>query len=154
MGTSQQSADYVVDQLSGVGDVTAKKVFAGEYGVYASGKLFALVCDNKLFIKPTEPGRDYLGADVVESPPYPGAKNSFLIEEAIDDREWLCELARLTIEALPKPKKKSAKKKARQKTAKKKAAKKKSVKRKAAKKKAAAKSTTRKKSVKRKKKGV
>jgi len=71
-----------------------------------------LVCDNKLFIKPTEAGRQFIG-NVVEAPPYPGAKPSFLIEEQIEDREWISELVRITVAALPepKPKKTNSKKK-------------------------------------------
>jgi len=82
----------------------------GEYGVYGDGKLFALICDNKLFIKPTEPGRAFIH-DVVEAPPYPGARNSFLIEDKLDDWKWLSELVRITVKALPPPKVKKPKKK-------------------------------------------
>ena len=48
----------------------------GEYGIWSDGKIFALICDNKLFIKPTEAGRAYF-KDVVEVPAYPGAKPCF-----------------------------------------------------------------------------
>jgi len=76
----------------------------GEYGVYSDGKLFALVCDNKLFIKPTEGGRVFI-QNVVEAPPYPGAKSSFLIEDKIEDREWISSLVRITVQELPELKK-------------------------------------------------
>ncbi len=42
--------------------------------------------------------------DVVEAPPYTGAKSSFLIQDKIDDREWLSELVRITLKELPEPK--------------------------------------------------
>ena len=61
------------------------------------------------FIKPTDAGRDYIG-DVVEAPPYPGAKHSFLVGDEIDDPEWLTELIRITEAALPVPKPKRKKK--------------------------------------------
>lgn len=77
----------------------------GEYGIYSDGILFGLICDNKLFIKPTKSGREFIGA-VVESPPYPGAKPSFLIEDKIEDGEWLSKLVRISIKELPEPKKK------------------------------------------------
>lgn len=48
----------------------------GEYGVYADGKIFGLICDNKLFVKPTISGREFIG-NVVEAPPYEGAKPGF-----------------------------------------------------------------------------
>jgi TfoX/Sxy family transcriptional regulator of competence genes len=70
--------------------------------------LFALVCDNKLFIKPTLSGRAYI-KDVVEAPPYPGAKNQFLIEEQLEDRDWLKKLVSITVAELPEPKLKKRK---------------------------------------------
>ena len=66
-------------------------------------KLFGLVCDNKLFIKPTQSGKEYIN-EVVEASPYPGAKPSFLIEEKLDDREWLRKLVKITVNELPEPK--------------------------------------------------
>lgn len=110
MVSDQEFVDFVLDQLKGVGGITSKKMF-GEYALYCEGKIVALVCDNQLFIKPTEAGRSFIG-DVVEAPPYPGAKPSFLIEEQIEDKDLLSTLVRLTEQELPKPKvKKKAKKK-------------------------------------------
>lgn len=109
MATDQKFVDFVLDQLQTVEGVSAKKMF-GEYGVYSNEKLVGLICDNKLFIKPTNAGRAFIG-DVVEAPPYEGAKPSFLIEEKLEDRQWLSELVRLTVKELPEPKPKKAKKK-------------------------------------------
>ncbi len=102
MASDKKFLEYIVDQIENAGEITYKHMF-GEFGVFCNGKIFALVCDNKLFIKPTESGRKFIG-DVVEAPPYPGAKNSFLIGEKIDDREWLSELVRISVAELPKPK--------------------------------------------------
>ncbi|WP_214226200.1 TfoX/Sxy family protein [Pedobacter sp. B4-66] len=109
MASDQKFVDFIVDQIQGAGKISGKKMF-GEYGLYADEKIFALVCDNKLFIKPTEAGRDFIG-NVVDAPPYPGAKPSFLIEEQIEDREWISELVKITVAALPEPKPKKAKSK-------------------------------------------
>jgi len=109
MASDQNFVDFVLDQIENAGEVTAKKMF-GEYGVYSDGKIFALICDNQLFIKPTEAGRAFIG-NVVEAPPYTGAKSSFLIEDKIEDREWLSELVRVTVKELPDPKPKKKKKK-------------------------------------------
>ena len=108
MASDEKFVEFIVDQFKRVGTITAKSMF-GEYGLYADGKLFALICDNRLFIKPTEPGRAFIQY-VVEAPPYPGAKNSFLIEDRLDDWKWLSELAKVTIKALPPPKIKKPKK--------------------------------------------
>lgn len=106
MASKQEFVDYVVDQITGTGEITAKKMFR-EYALYCDGKIFALICDNKLFIKPTPTGRTFIGT-VTEAPPYKGAKPSFLIEDKLDDRKWLSELVRISVRELPeaKPKKK------------------------------------------------
>ena len=107
MVSDKEFLKYIVDQIKNAGEITYKHMF-GEFGVFSDGKIFALVCDNKLFIKPTEAGRKFIG-DVVEAPPYTGAKNSFLIGEKIDDREWLSELVRISVAELPAPKPKKKK---------------------------------------------
>lgn len=107
MATSREFVDLVLDQIEHAGVIVAKKMF-GEYGLYANGKTVALICDDKLFIKPTIAGRAYI-KNVVEVPPYEGAKPSFLIEDKLEDRKWLSELIRITYEELPEPKVKKKK---------------------------------------------
>ena len=107
MASDQTFVDFIVDQIENTGEISAKKMF-GEYALYSGEKLFALICDNKLFIKPTQAGRAFIG-DVVEAPPYPGAKPSFLIEEKVEDRGWLSELVRVSVAELPVPKPKKKK---------------------------------------------
>lgn len=107
MASDQNFVNFVVEQIKNAGEITAKKMF-GEYGIYADGKLFGLICDNKLFIKPTISGREFIGK-VVEAPPYVGAKPSFLIEEKIEDSNWLSELIRISLKELPPPKPKKKK---------------------------------------------
>ena len=109
MASDKSFVKYVVDQIGNAGKITFQQMF-GEYGVYSDGKLFGLICDNKLFVKPTNAGRDFI-RNIVEAPPYPGAKLSFLIEEKLDDRFWLSELVRITIKELPEPRQKKKKKK-------------------------------------------
>jgi TfoX/Sxy family transcriptional regulator of competence genes len=98
-----------MDQLAGAGGVTSRKMF-GEYALYKDGNVVALICNNQLFVKPTAAGRAHIGAPI-EAPPYPGAKPSFLIEDALENREWLAQLIRLTAAELPLPKAKPAAKK-------------------------------------------
>lgn len=99
---------FVVDQLDPGLGVTSKKMF-GEYGLFCDGKMFGMICDDRLFVKPTDGGRGFIG-QVVEAPPYPGAKPIFLIEERVEDGEWLSELVRITTRELPAPKAKRPKK--------------------------------------------
>lgn len=108
MASDQGFVDYVLDQLDADCGVTAKKMF-GEYGLFSGGRMFGMVCDDRLFVKPTEGGRAYIGK-VVEAPPYPGAKPIFLIEGGIDDGEWLSELVRITVRELPVPRPKKPRK--------------------------------------------
>lgn len=102
MASDLSFVEYVVDQLDEDCAVTYKHMF-GEFGLFSEGRLFGLICDNRLFVKPTEGGRVFV-EDVVEAPPYPGAKPSMLIEDRIEDAEWLSELVRITICELPAPK--------------------------------------------------
>jgi DNA transformation protein and related proteins len=108
MATPQTIVDFILDQISLAGDVSARKMF-GEYGVYCDGKIVALICDEQLFVKPTGAGRAYLGEPEMGSP-YPGAKPYFLIDgDRWDDREWMGELIRVTAAELPLPEKKKKK---------------------------------------------
>ncbi len=101
MASDQDFVDFIVDQLENAGHITSRKMF-GEYAIYCDGKVTALVCDNQLFVKPTEAGRSFIG-EVVEAPPYPGAKMSFLIEDGFEDRDWISDLVRITVKELPEP---------------------------------------------------
>lgn len=107
MASDQKFVDFVLAQIQHAGEISAKKMF-GEYGLYTDGKLFGLICDNKLFIKPTNAGREFIG-NAVEAPPYTGAKPSFLIEDKIEDSHWLSELVRISAKELPAPKPKKKK---------------------------------------------
>lgn len=78
----------------------------GEYGIYCAGKMVALICDDQLFVKSTEGGKQ-LGGDALLGSPYPGAKPCFLIlAERWNDSDWLTELIKTTAMELPLPKKK------------------------------------------------
>ena len=104
MATSQATIDYILDQLTAVAHVSAQKMF-GEYALYVGSKVVALVCENTLFVKITEAGREYVGKSYEEGCAYEGAKPSMIIsEELIEDRQWLTELLELTAEHLPEPK--------------------------------------------------
>lgn len=103
MATRQNTIDFLLDQLSGAGEASAKKMF-GEYCLYLAGKPVGLVCDDQLYLKPTRAGKGMI-AEVVEGSPYPGAKPHLLITpDQWEDAEWLCELVRATSRELPVPK--------------------------------------------------
>jgi TfoX/Sxy family transcriptional regulator of competence genes len=109
VSSQQKTVDYILEQSADAGTMTAKKMF-GEYGLYCDGKIMALLCDDQLYVKPTQAGRDYLG-EVTDGSPFPGAKPYFLIEgDRWDDAEWLAGLVKTTADDLPAPKPKKAKK--------------------------------------------
>jgi TfoX/Sxy family transcriptional regulator of competence genes len=101
MATDPDFVGFVLDQIEPPGFVTARRMF-GEYALYADERVVALACDDRLFVKPTSGGRAFIG-DPVEGPPYPGAKPYFLIEERLEDRDWLSELLRITAGEVPLP---------------------------------------------------
>ena len=110
MASDKDFIDFVVDQVQNAGAITCRPMFGG-HTLYCEGKVVALICDNQLFVKPTGAGKELIG-DVVEAPPYEGAKPFFLIEDQLEDEEWISRLISLTEKELPapKPKKKSKKK--------------------------------------------
>ena len=102
MASSRGFVEYVMEQFDPRLGVTHKKMF-GEYGLFCEGKMFGMICDDRFFVKPTEGGKAFIG-EVVEAPPYPGARPSYVVEERLEDREWLAELVRITTVELPVPK--------------------------------------------------
>ncbi len=108
MASKIEFVEFIADQLKGAGTITYKKMF-GEYGLYCDGKIFAVICDNQLYIKITEAGRK-ICPGLEEAPPYEGAKNYLLVEDT-EDRERLTKLVTVTCEELPQPKPKKKGKK-------------------------------------------
>jgi len=107
MASTQDFVDYILEQIENAGVITCRKMF-GEYAIYSGRKVVALVCDNQLFIKPTAGGKAFIG-NVTDAPAYPGAKMNYLIEDNLDNSEWISELIRITASELPEPKPKKKK---------------------------------------------
>ena len=111
MTSRQATVDFLVGQMASAGSVSARRMF-GEFAVYCDGKLVALVCDDRLFVKPTAVGRSRLGTPP-EAPPYPGAKPCFVIPGGDwDDADALAALIKATAGELPTPVKKASVRKA------------------------------------------
>ena len=102
MASDIKTVDFIADQ-SGLGSrLTYRRMF-GEYALYLNTKVVAFVCDNKLFLKPTDAGRALLGSPT-EAPAYPGSKNYFLLEEELEDPQLLRKAFEVTESVLPLPK--------------------------------------------------
>jgi DNA transformation protein and related proteins len=107
MASDKEFVRFVCEQLGRAGRMSSRRMF-GEAAVYLEDKVIGLVCDNQLFLKPTDAGRAVIGIPD-EAPPFPGATNWFLMTD-LDDPEFLGELARTTFAALPVAKIKSKRK--------------------------------------------
>jgi TfoX/Sxy family transcriptional regulator of competence genes len=104
MASDRALVDSIVERMSGGGEVRARAMF-GEFGIYCDDRMIGQVNENTLFIKVTD-----AGAAIVRStrtaPPYPGAKPAFVVDGAdLDDEGYLSQLARVTADAVPAPKK-------------------------------------------------
>lgn len=109
MACRQETLDLIAFHAAGAGDVRIAKMF-GEAALYLDEVVVGLVCDDRLYLKPTEAGKEVLGEPEM-GPPYPGAKEHFVVPAGvITDSERLAELLQATKGALPPPKPKKARK--------------------------------------------
>jgi len=101
MSSDLEFVQFITDQIDNECEISFRKMF-GEYVLYSRGKVVALICNNQLFVKPTTAGKEFIG-EFVEGTAYPGAKPSLLIQDEIEDREWLSQLIKLTEKECPIP---------------------------------------------------
>lgn len=107
MATSKDYIHFILDQLSGLEEITCRSMM-GEYIIYYRGRIAAYVCDNRFLVKPVDAARNYIPDGILE-PPYKGAKDMLLVEN-VEDKEYLNGLFEAIYEELPEPKKKKEKK--------------------------------------------
>lgn len=103
MATSGGYLEYVLDLLADVPEVTTRKMM-GEYLLYAEGKLFGGIYDDRFLVKPVEAAVAMMPEAEMEQP-YEGAKEMLLVDD-VDDREFLCKLLEAMYDELPALKKK------------------------------------------------
>ncbi|MEI7620779.1 MAG: TfoX/Sxy family protein [Candidatus Falkowbacteria bacterium] len=104
MASKQSTVDYILDQLLSINNIKSRKMF-GEYALYCNGKVVALICNDKLYVKITAEGKCFVADSYCEGYAYKGARVSMLIsEDKIDDSEWLSQLILITADNLPLPK--------------------------------------------------
>lgn len=99
MASSADYLDYVLDLLADVPEVTSRKMM-GEYLLYASGKLFGGIYDDRFLVKDTPAARAALSTTET---PYDGASPMLLVD--IESREAVADLVAAMLPDLPKPKK-------------------------------------------------
>lgn len=101
MSTSAETVAFIEDQLAGLTIRTAKMF--GEYGIYCDEKIVGLICDDTLFIKPSDADAA-LFAGTEPAPAYPGAKLYHRVSgDGLENREWLKQAVQATADALPTP---------------------------------------------------
>ena len=108
MSTQKETIAFILEKL-GSPDRFATRAMFGEYALYCQDKVVGLVCDDELFVKITEPGKQFVGAKYQEGFPYPGAKPAIHVSaDMLENRRFLSELIAITTKALPtrNPKKK------------------------------------------------
>jgi len=99
MASSADYLDYVLDLLADVPEVTSRKMM-GEYLLYASGKLFGGIYDDRFLVKDTPAARAVLSTVEV---PYEGASTMLLVD--IENNEIIADMVIGMLPELPEPKK-------------------------------------------------
>ena len=97
MASSEGYLTYVLELLGGVPEVTHRKMM-GEYLLYASGKLFGGIYDDRFLVKDIPPARSVLSASEL---PYEGAVPMLVVD--IEDADAVAELVEAMLPELPEP---------------------------------------------------
>jgi TfoX/Sxy family transcriptional regulator of competence genes len=79
MATQQATIDFLLEKLREPKRFSARAMF-GEYALYAEGRVVALVCDDRLYVK-ILPASQALESLCEQGHPYPGAKLHYIVEE-------------------------------------------------------------------------
>ena len=103
MASSKEYLDFVMELLSGLGDVTFRAMM-GEFIIYYRGKIVGGIYDDRLLVKPTRAARAMM-PDADMELPYDGAKGMLLVDN-VENREFLQKLLNAMYEELPAPKQK------------------------------------------------
>ncbi len=102
MASSKEYLDFILDQLSGLDDITYRKMM-GEYIIYYGGKVVGGIYDDRFLVKPTKSAKVMMPDADLELP-YEGAKEMLLVDN-LENREFLHELLIAMYDELPAPKK-------------------------------------------------
>ena len=89
MASSKEYLEFVLEQLSGLDDITHRAMM-GEYIIYYQGKIIGGIYDDRFLVKPTKSAK-VLMPDAPYELPYEGAKEMLLVED-IDNKEIYIEL--------------------------------------------------------------
>ena len=102
MASSKEYLDFILEQLSGLEQVTYRAMM-GEYVIYYQGKVIGGIYDDRFLVKPTDSARRMLPNAIFELP-YQGANEMILVD--VDNRDLLNRLIPAIADELPMTKKK------------------------------------------------
>lgn len=97
MASSPEFLEYVLDLLREVPEVTARKMM-GEYLLYAEGRLFGGVYDDRFLVKDTPASREALATTML---PYDGASPMHLVD--VEDAGEVARIVAAMLPELPEP---------------------------------------------------
>ena len=103
MPSSKEYLDFVLEQLSGLDDISYKAMM-GEFIIYYRGKIVGGIYDDRFLVKNVKSARDKMPEASLELP-YEGAKEMLLVEE-VEDKDFLRDLLEAMYDELPAPKEK------------------------------------------------
>ena len=106
MASSKEYLNYILEQLSGLDEITHRAMM-GEFILYYRGKIVGGIYDDRLLVKPVKSAVAYMPAARYELP-YEGAKEMLLLDE-VDNKEFLTGLFNAMYDELPAPKPKKRK---------------------------------------------
>ena len=95
MASSKEYRDYILEQLSLVGDVSCRPMM-GEFLLYADGVLFGGIYDDRLLVKKTGLNEEF---EMSEAIPYEKGKPMYLVED-VDDKNLLAKIVKETVKGL------------------------------------------------------
>ena len=102
MASSKDYLEYILDQLSGLDDITYRAMM-GEYIIYYRGKVVGGIYDDRFLVKPVKSAMAMMPDANLELP-YEGAKEMLLVDD-VENREFLRELLEAMYDELPARKK-------------------------------------------------
>ena len=103
MASSKDYLEFIMDQLSGLNDVSYRAMM-GEYIIYYRGKIVGGIYDDRFLVKPVKSAVAMM-PDADMEIPYDGAKEMLLVDD-VENREFMKDLLEAMYDELPAPKKK------------------------------------------------
>ena len=103
MASSKDYLEYILEQLSGLDDISYRAMM-GEYIIYYRGRVVGGIYDNRFLVKPTASAKAMM-PDAEPELPYEGAKEMLPVDN-LENREFLAALIQAMYDELPAPKRK------------------------------------------------